>query len=143
MTANLSCSITSTNYQIPLGVDIRLDGQTVLSVPHVIQPIDFRHAISDDPADHLWEIELKNKQASHTKIDSLGNIESDACLVITDFAVDGIQLGHLAHQISEYIHDFNGTGPESCVKFYDTMGCNGTVKLRFSTPCYQWLLENL
>ena len=42
-----------------------------------------------------------------------------------------------------YTHDFNGTQPEIEDTFFGEMGCNGTVSLRFTTPIYLWLLENM
>jgi len=42
-----------------------------------------------------------------------------------------------------YVHDFNGTGKFVNKQFFGEMGCNGTVELKFSSPFYLWLLENM
>ena len=42
-----------------------------------------------------------------------------------------------------YRHDYNGTTDPFDDEFYGEMGCNGTVSLKFTTPIYLWLLENL
>jgi hypothetical protein len=45
---------------------------------------------------------------------------------------------------AEYHHDCNGTAQQVILdKFYREMGCNGTVSLKFTTPVYLWLLENM
>jgi len=46
-------------------------------------------------------------------------------------------------KLAQYQHDFNGTGNPTIDKFYGEMGCNGTVSLKFTTPIYLWLLENM
>jgi hypothetical protein len=45
--------------------------------------------------------------------------------------------------VAKYQHDFNGTGKLTTQNFYGELGCNGTVSLKFSTPIYIWLLENM
>jgi len=46
-------------------------------------------------------------------------------------------------ELATYTHDFNGTKELTQEKFYGVMGCNGTVSLKFATPIYLWLLENM
>jgi len=45
--------------------------------------------------------------------------------------------------IIQYCHDFNGTQPAVVDRFHGSLGCNGTVTLKFTTPIYLWLLENM
>ena len=42
-----------------------------------------------------------------------------------------------------YSHDFNGTQSMVNDSFHGRAGCNGTMSLKFSTPMYLWLLENM
>jgi hypothetical protein len=86
---------------------------------------------------------LKNKQPEHTTVDLTGNIVSDATVIVSDIRFDGIDCQYLTTTLAQYQHDFNGTGEPITESFYGELGCNGTVTLKFSTPIYIWLLENL
>jgi hypothetical protein len=86
---------------------------------------------------------MKNKIQEHTVVDSDGNIISDAMLTIANITFDDIKLGHLFTEQAVYHHDFNGTQDPIKDKFFGDMGCNGYVSLRFTTPIYLWLLENM
>jgi hypothetical protein len=76
-------------------------------------------------------------------VDESGVIVKDACLIISDLAFDEIALGHIVTEKSVYIHDFNGNDSLTQHKFFSQMGCNGVVSLKFTTPMYLWLLENM
>jgi hypothetical protein len=115
----------------------------VLKVNHVDQKIEFAYEISDDVEDHVWEIEMINKQPQHTVIDQEGKIVQDVLLQVADMCIDGIGLGNLVSEVAEYVHDGNGSGQTCQDKFYGNMGCNGVVRLKFISPVYIWLLENL
>jgi len=97
----------------------------------------------DDEAEHVLIFELSGKTYAHTKIDDTGAITQDVTVSIEDVSFDEIKLGHLVCEKTVYEHDFNGTAPLVQEKFYGTMGCNGTVRMKFTTPIYLWLLENM
>ncbi len=139
----ISCKIAPSNQNKPLGFEIWIDDQIALDVDQVKDVIDFKQKISDDEGQHQLRFVLKNKNKEHTLIDTTGNIIDDSCLTVTDVCVDGIELGNLFYQMAIYQHDFNGNGQSIEESFYGTMGCNGVVSLKFSTPMYLWLLENL
>ncbi len=139
----ISCDIGTTNGVVPLGLEIWLDHTKLMDLDHVSQSCKFQHELPDTEAEHELRFVLKNKLATHTTIDESGNIVSDACLTIDNMAFDEIALGNLFTELSTYTHDFNGTGQLIQDKFFGAMGCNGTVSLKFSTPMYLWLLENL
>jgi len=124
-------------------MEIWLDDQLIFDQDRVAETTAFTHELSDDDAEHELRFVLKNKTAEHTAIDDAGNIIKDACLIISDLTFDEIQLGYMFIELATYSHDFNGTGNQTQDKFYGTMGCNGTVSLKFSTPVYLWLLENM
>ena len=86
---------------------------------------------------------MSGKTRRHTRLDAQGNITYDACLKITDISFDDISISDLLSQKAVYNHDFNGSGEQTQDRFYETMGCNGSVDLEFSTPIYLWLLENM
>jgi hypothetical protein len=139
----VSCTISSSDTQVPLSLEIWLDEQCIFEQYHVREPINFAHEFSDSDGEHELRFVMKNKRAEYTRIDESGNIVSDACLTIKDLAFDEIQLGHMFTELATYTHDFNGTGQPTQDKFFDVIGCNGTVALKFSTPVYLWLLENM
>jgi len=101
------------------------------------------HEFSDNEGDHVLRVILKNKQPEHTCIDQSGAIVSDALLTISDFNFDEIDCTQLVQTHAVYRHNFNGTGVDVENKFFGSMGCNGTVELKFTTPLYLWLLENM
>lgn len=93
--------------------------------------------------DHVLSFEMQGKIPEHTKINNEGEIVEDRCVIIEDIAFDGIPLRHMITEVAQYYHDTNGTTGSVVDAFYGTMGCNGRVELRFSTPIYLWLLENM
>jgi hypothetical protein len=142
-TASISCDISSTDFSAELGLEIWLNNQQIWNCEHVCEAMQFRHEIPDGDEDHVLEFRLKNKLPEHTKIDSTGQIQADACVTVTNLQFDAIPLGQVFFDLATYQHDFNGTAPSTQEKFYGHMGCNGTVTLKFSTPIYMWMLENL
>ena len=109
----------------------------------ISENITYSIEIPNDPGEHELKFILKNKTAFQTTIDAEGNIISDATLTISNLAFDEIELGQLVTELSTYTHDFNGTKETTQERFYGEMGCNGTVSLKFNTPIYLWLLENM
>lgn len=97
----------------------------------------------DCPGDHCLEITLSGKLPGHTKIDQQGLILEDRRLIIEDVSLDTVSLGKILHENTVYVHDRNGTTPMTEHRFYGEMGCNGTVKLRFTSPIFLWLLEKM
>jgi hypothetical protein len=91
----------------------------------------------------VLEIELQNKLPEHTSIDESGNILSDRVIELQNISLDDIQLGQIFTQLATYQHDFNGSQPMIQDQFFGSMGCNGTVRLKFVSPVYLWLLENM
>ncbi len=126
-----------------MGVEIWIDDHCVLDLESLDQAHEFEHVMSDMPGDHELKFVLKNKNSDHTSVDQHGNIIKDNCLEIQDLAFDGILIENIFHNLACYQHDFNGTGNAVQDKFYGIMGCNGSVKLKFSTPVYVWVLEHL
>lgn len=92
---------------------------------------------------HELKIILKNKLPEHTLIDEHANIIKDAVLIVSNFIIDGIGLDQLVYDHAEYTHDFNGTQELQTTKFYGSLGCNGILSFKFSTPIHLWLLEHM
>jgi hypothetical protein len=139
----VSCSISTTDASAELGLEVWLDAELLLDCAHVTETIDFNHAFSNESAEHVLRLVLKNKQEQHTKIDLAGNIIEDARLIVKDLALEKIKLDSLFDKITYYTHDFNGSQLPIKDQFFGDIGCNGTVHLPFTTPIYQWLLERM
>jgi hypothetical protein len=142
-TIKFNCVISSTNTTVPVGMEIWLDDQKLFDQDHIDQDYQIEHDIGDDDGDHELRFVLKHKQSDHTQVDADGNIVSDATITVSDIRFDDIDCQYLTVKLAEYQHDFNGTGNPTIDKFYGELGCNGTVSLKFTTPIYLWLLENM
>jgi hypothetical protein len=139
----ISCVINTTDSSVPLGLEIWLDNEQISNYHAVENCQTFEYNLADDEAEHELRFVMKNKTVDHTEINDTGDIVKDACLTIDDVCFDQIKLGHTFQEKAVYTHDFNGTDQLQQHKFYGTMGCNGTVSLKFTTPMYLWLLENM
>lgn len=142
-TVKFGCEIASTDFSVPLGMEVWIDQTLIFDQDHIRHSETVEHEISDDDGDHELRFVLKNKQSDHTQVDSDGNIISDARVAVSKIQFDGIDCDYLTTVLAEYSHDFNGTGESTTQRFYGELGCNGTVTLKFSTPIYIWLLENM
>jgi hypothetical protein len=144
-TVKISCVIDTTDTTVPLGMEIWLDDQQIFNLDWLKESHKISHDISglDADADHELRFVMKNKNNEHTIVDDGGNIVKDARLIISDLSFDEIALGHIVTEKAVYAHDFNGTGKTVEDKFFGEIGCNGTVSLKFTTPVYLWLLENM
>jgi len=142
-TINFGCSITPTNAAAELGMEIWIDNQKLFDQAHVQKNYRISTDLSDDDGEHELRFVLKNKLSEHTQVDADNKIISDARISVSDIEFDGIALNQLVPALAKYQHNFNGTGELIIDKFYGELGCNGTVSLKFTTPIYLWLLENM
>jgi hypothetical protein len=142
-TVTISCTVDTTDSSAALGFEAWINDHKFFDLDHVLERQQIFVEISDNDSEHELRFVMKNKTSDHTRVDSNGDITTDARLVIADLAFDGINLGHLVTEHSVYTHDFNGTGTMTHDKFYGELGCNGTVSLKFATPMYLWLLEHM
>jgi hypothetical protein len=139
----ISGSIDSSDKKIPLGTEVWIDNTCVVNVEHVDRIVHFSHEMSDNDGEHELRIVMKHKTADHTEVNETGEIVQDVMLIISDVKFDEIELGQIFLEKTTYAHDFNGSQALIEDKFFGDMGCNGTVSLKFITPTYLWLLENM
>jgi len=144
-TENISfaCQIQSTNNTVALGLRVVLDQVTIFETAHVTDAVQIKHEMSDGDSEHELTFELFGKLPEHTKITETGEIVSDALLEINNITLDGIDLDQIFQSLAVYHHDFNSSQAPADHKFHGSIGCNGTVTLKFTTPVYLWLLENM
>ena len=106
------------------------------------QEIKFERTI--DEGAHTLKIRLENKTNADTNIRN-GEIIDDMLLNIDDITIDDISLGNLlwsAEYILDHPQEYRGqtiTKLDNCVN----LGWNGTWILKFTSPFYIWLLEQL
>lgn len=135
------CQINTTDPTVPLGLRVTLNDQVIFDQAHIKENILFEYLIPDGDQQYVLIFEMSGKMHEHTVINSAGEITKDALLTLTNFSIDDIDLTNI--KTFEYQHDFNGTGELATHKFYSELGCNGQVIIKFSTPIYLWLLENM
>ena len=142
-TVNFSCVVAPSDTAVPLGCEIWIDDTCVFDQDRVTEPVDVVYEFSDDDGKHVLRVTLKNKLPEHTQVDESGNIVSDSLLIVSEISFDEIDCTQLVQEHAVYRHNFNGTEPQIQDQFFGDMGCNGTVELKFATPLYLWLLENM
>jgi hypothetical protein len=142
-TVSITFDLNTTDPNAQLGFEAWVDDTKFADITHVPDPQLITINMPDIDGDHELRLVLKGKNETHTKIDEQGAIISDARLTINNIAFDEIKLGHMLTELATYSHNFNGTKEQTQDKFYGEMGCNGTVSLKFATPIYLWLLENM
>ena len=104
--------------------------------------IQWTQEVEEGP--HELKIRLENKEPGDTVVEG-GNIVKDMLLNINDIQIDDISLGPLlwtANYIFDKPQEYQGkvvSQLDQCVN----LGVNGTYILKFSSPFYIWLLENL
>ena len=142
-TSKFSCLVLPSNPEIPLGLEIWIDNTCVFDQNHVSNHCEVVHELDDADGEHVLRITLKNKLPAHTQVDELGQIVSDAMITVDAVSFDEIDCTQIVQTHAVYRHNLNSTGPDIEDKFFSDMGCNGTVEMKFTTPVYLWLLENM
>jgi len=100
--------------------------------------VEFDHDVSE--GDHIIGIELTNKDNTDCVTDDQGNILKDMLLHIDNISIDNVELQHILHTSSEFVpKDKDRPTLPQCVD----LGWNGTYRLKFTSPFYIWLLENM
>lgn len=121
-----------------------LDGSSVWSGPVTADPQQVVVEFDDfQEAQHELIMVMSGKTRRHTRLNEQGDIVEDLLVTVKPITLDGINIDNIVTSLAEYHHDFNGTQAPVVEKFYGHMGCNGTLKLHFTTPVYLWLLENM
>lgn len=138
----ISFDIVSTNPASALEFEVWMDNDKILDT-QVVESRHVEHRLLDDDGEHELRFVLKNKKESDTVIDEQGNIVQDSVIMIENLQFDDIDLGYIFNELAVYTHNHNGQKESTTEQFFGTMGCNGTVSLRFTTPIYLWLLEHM
>lgn len=143
MQSTVGFRVVPSNADRPLAVTVRLDNEVILQLNSVTETYEFSKTISDEDGRHVLEFELSNKLPEHTTVDEQGNIVTDSTVTIENINLDGIVIDNAVQKTAQYWHDRNGTQTPHMARFYGVMGCNGVAHFEFTTPTYQWLLDNV
>ena len=141
--ATIKCDLSCTNPASALETEVWLDDTKIFD-GQIVEPRHIEYRFNDDiECEHELKFVLKNKTDQHTTVDDAGNIVSDSLIQINNLRFDDIELGYIFTQLNQYQHNNNGNTDWVVEKCYGDLGCNGTVSLKFTTPIYLWLLENM
>jgi hypothetical protein len=140
--AKLSFNVSATG--IDLRLCVSLDDVVIYDQNPALESQIISHEFQDtDDQEHILVFEMQGKLAAHTTVSDTGEILQDSVIKLSDIAFDDIALGYMFTELAQYYHDTNGTTAPVIEPFYGVMGCNGRVELKFTTPIYLWLLENM
>lgn len=143
MDSTIGFRVVPSNSDRALSVTVRLNNEVILQLNSVAETYEFSKTISDEAGRHVLEFELSNKLPEHTTVDEQGNIVTDSTVTIENINMDGVVIDNAVHKLAQYWNDRNGTQTRHMDRFYGVMGCNGVVHFEFTTPTYQWLLDNV
>jgi len=113
--------------------------------------IEFEHELEEGKSYELI-IKRVDKGNDQTVVDGHGRIVKDQLLHIKDIEIDEIGIGGLVYEgvyTPEYPEPWatqqreSGQDLKDSFKNVTQMGFNGTWGLKFDSPFYMWLLENL
>ena len=142
-TFKISFEISPSDLACPLGVEVWVDQQQIFNTEHLAATVNISHDIDENNAEHELRVVLKHKKTEHTTVDADGNITQDAVINVGSFKFGVIDVNQIVQDLAIYTHNFNGSGDTTQSKFFGSMGCNGTVSLKFTTPVWFWLLEKI
>ena len=126
-------------------VNISLDGVPVWGAfCKESQLVEFDADIED--GEHILCVEYQNKDPKTDVIIENGEIVGDKRVEIANIMFDDIDISDMAynnHELMIYRHNTNGHSDLVECAFDPSLGFNGEVELKFHTPIYLWLLENM
>lgn len=136
-----TCDLVNQSPIEEVGIEFWIDNDKFFDRQITTGTTAVSHSFSDESGDHILKIILKNKQNKHTQLDEDNNIISDILPEIHNICFDKINIDQLFSEHAVYTHNFNGNGKTISTSFYRSLGCNGEVVFKFTTPFYMWLLE--
>jgi hypothetical protein len=142
-TFDISFDLTSSDYDCGLGFEVFYNNKQILNIDHCRSSTMLAFTLDAEEGDQELKFIMKNKTMEHTTVDENNKIVNDACLNISNFTIDSVELGHTFLEQCKYHHDFNGSQDPVVDKFYGDMGCNGTLIFSFQSPIYLWLVMNM
>jgi hypothetical protein len=125
-------------------IEIYLDNNLIFKSTAQQQSQQVLCEIDEDPADHTLALVMSGKNQSHTVVNDNDEITNDIYFKIDRLEFEDLDMQEVFCLGKEcYTHSFNSNQPEFLDEFYGIIGCNGTVKINFTTPIYLWLVDYL
>lgn len=107
----------------------------------IAEPTELSCSGELDEGEQVIVVEMYDKRDDDTVVDENENIIKDVILKIDNISFDDVDLNELVQMGSMY-YPKSEYAPEvlnQCIN----LGWNGRWELKFSSPTYLWLLENL
>lgn len=143
-TVNVKITLGSSWFNNPPKVRVNI-GDQVLFDGEIKDTVTIDESLDLDEQDHQLKITLYDKSKYDTRVVD-GKIVEDTLIHIKTFEMEDIDLKQILSLDGEkfcYEHDTNGSAELKRHVLHDTLGCNGTATINFTSPFYIWLLENL
>lgn len=140
-TLNFKIGLSGTFFKNVPAYSILLNGvkQASGKVSASTEIVEFTVDLLED-CTQLLEVRYDNKTNADTITDANESIIKDTLLNIDSVELDDIELGILKWSHSTFVgDDTNRPILTNCVN----LGWNGSWQLKFETPFYLWLLENM
>ena len=142
-TIAIQFDLTSNDVESGLRLDISFNNKSLQTIDASKPTQKIQFSVECDPGEQLLCFTLKNKTPQHTVLNDQGAIVKDSSIGIENFVIDYVELEHTFYEQCRYNHDFNGSQKPIDDDFFGTMGCNGTVSLKFTSPVYRWLVDTM
>jgi hypothetical protein len=144
-TLKFRITLESEFWDRPPEFQVLVDNVPVSLEPVVLQSgvsavFEFEQQLTD--GDHTVGVRLLNKRAELDTVMDGDRIVKDQLLTIKEIVIDDVNLFRQLYGHSEYHLDEPWQG-QSMIPNQSCMGWNGVIQLKFSTPYYFWLIENL
>jgi hypothetical protein len=140
---DISVTLSSSFWKDAPKIKVYID-EELLYNGEVTEPKEIKWTGNLMEGEHIIAVELYQKDKYQTIIED-NKIIKDQVLNIDTITFDEIDIGHLTHILSNYYPDKNFYGDDipSLAKNCINLGWNGRWELKFTTPIYIWLLENI
>ena len=139
---DFSCTVSTNLKERPIALTIKLNDHEVFTST-IVDDQDISIPVTGEGQQQLKFI-VSGKTDDCTIRNDDGDIVDSTTLKLSNLSFDGFDLNKmLLKSPLPYTHNFNGNGNEVTEDFFDIAGCNGEIVLNFSTPIYNWLLENM
>ena len=142
-TIDIQFDFTTNDVHSGLSLEISFNNKLLQTIDATELTQKIQLSIECDTGDQLLDFTLKNKTPQHTILNDQGEIVKDSSIGIENFVIDYVELEHTFYEQCRYNHDFNGSQKPIDDDFFGTMGCNGTVSLKFTSPVYRWLVDTM
>ena len=96
-----------------------------------------------DPVKIAYNFDDSITKAHTINIVMSGKTDPATLIELRDLKFDIFELHELLlEDVATYKHNFNGNGEEVSEVYTSLLGCDGIIEFTFTTPVYNWILNN-